>query len=388
MQVPTAILATRNASSSDQNESHGANVSCDRRSFLKLSGAAIATSSLGACSGAEKVPTIGAPRSDFDADATAEEVTEGLDLKGKLAVVTGCTSGIGFETMRVLAKRGAHVIGTGRTAEKADAACRIVNGITSPVALELSDFDSVVACADAIRTIKAPIDILVCNAGFYGGSGEREVINGIEKHLVVNHLGHFVLVNRLLDRLFFSWQGRVVVVASRTAYRNAPETGIQFDNLALAGNYDDRRAYGHSKLANVLFSLELARLFKGTRITSNSLHPGLINTQIDRYMSGIKQKGFALLSAVGGAKSIEEGAATSCFVATSPVLGSTSGHFFEDCNAVTVLGDNHLYNSAMATRLWQVSEELTRSYLVDYTQADWEELEKELAGRGGETPDA
>ena len=216
--------------------------------------------------------------------------------------------------------------------------------------------------------MNSPIDMLICNAGMRGSG--REVVHGLEKHFVVNHLGHFILVNRLLDRLFFSFQGRVVVVASRAAYSGAPEEGIQFGDLRATRDYSVSQAYGHSKLANVLFSYELARLLKGTRITSNSLHPGLINTQIDRYMSGIKQKGFALLSAVGGAKSIEEGAATSCFVATSPILGSTSGDFFEDCNAVTVLADNHLYDSAMATRLWQVSEELTRSHLVDYTKAD------------------
>ena len=357
-------------------------MSPNRRSFLKMSGAALATSSLAACSGADKFPTEGVPRSNFGPDSTAEQVTERLDLSGKLAVVTGCTSGIGFETMRVLAGRGAHVIGTGRTIEKADAACRKVTGRTSPVQLELSDFKSVVACVESIRTIRAPIDILVCNAGFRGGNGDRELVDGIEKHFVVNHLGHFILVNRLMDRLYFAWQGRVVVVASRTAYRDAPESGIQFDNLAMAGNYSDRVAYGHSKLANVLFSLELRRLVRGTRITSNSLHPGVINTEIDRNLNGFKQGAFAVWSALGGGKSIEEGAATSCYVATSPILGSTSGKFFEDSNAVTVSGNNHMQDAEMASKLWQVSEDLTRDYLVSYKPSDWAELEKELTGRG------
>ncbi len=360
----------------------------DRRTFLKLSGASVASSSLPGCSGPDKIPTMGVPQSRFGPDSTAEEVTAGLDLKGKLAVVTGCTSGIGFETMRVLAKRGAHVIGTGRTIEKADAACRAVSGTTSPVQLELGDLDSVVECANSIRSIRAPIDILVCNAGIRGGSDERELINGIEKHFFINHLGHFVLLNRLLDRLFFAGQGRVVVVASRTAYLDAPESGIQFDNLALAGDYSDRRAYGHSKLANVLFSLQLGELFKGTRITSNSLHPGLINTQIDRNMSGIKQTGFALLSALGGTKSLAEGAATTCYVATQPIIGSTSGEYFEDSNAVTVLGNNHMRNAEMASKLWQVSEDLTRDHLVVYQQSDWEELEKELRDRQFGTDDS
>lgn len=355
----------------------------DRRTFLKLSAAAAAVSPLSACSSMDKVPTEGVPRSKFGSGSTAEEVTEGLSLKGKLAVVTGCTSGIGFETMRVLAGRGAHVVGTGRTIEKATAACREVVGITSPVQLELSDLESVVASAKTIRAMHTPIDILVCNAGFLGGTGKSELVNGVESHFAVNHLGHFVLVNRLMDRLYFAGQGRVVVVASRTAYTDAPETGIQFENLALSGDYEDRRAYGHSKLANVLFSLELARLVRGTRITSNSLHPGLINTQIDRNMNAFMQGGLAFLSAIGGAKSIEEGAATSCYVATSPALGSTSGGYFEDCNAVTVLGPNQMHNSAMATKLWQVSEELTRDYLVTYSAEDWEELAKEVPGRPG-----
>jgi NAD(P)-dependent dehydrogenase (short-subunit alcohol dehydrogenase family) len=369
-------------SSNEQKYSCGVSVSPDRRLFLKQCGATAATSSLAACSDADKFPTEGVPRSHFGPDSTAEQVTEGLDLSGKLAVVTGCTSGIGFETMRVLASRGAHVIGTGRTIEKADAACRKVTGITSPVQLELSDFNSVVACAKSIRSIRAPIDILICNAGYYGGSGQRELVDGIEKHFVVNHLGHFILVNRLMDRLYFAWQGRVVVVASRTAYLDAPESGIQFDNLGMRGNYNDGVAYGHSKLANVLFSLELRRLVKGTRITSNALHPGVINTEIDRNMSSLKQGAFAVWSAIGGAKSIAEGAATSCYVATSPILGSTSGQFFEDSNAVTVSGKNHMQDAEMASKLWQVSEDLTRDYLVTYKPSDWEELEKELAGRG------
>lgn len=353
-------------------------MSVDRRTFLKLSGAAIATSPLAACGGMDKIPTEGVPRSKFDADATAEEVTEGIDLTGKIAVVTGCTSGIGFETMRTLASRGAHVIGTGRTLEKAAAACAEVKGITSPVQLELADFDSVVACAEAIRSVRSPIDILVCNAGFLGGRGEPDLVNGIEKHFVVNHLGHFLLVNRLMDRLYFAWQGRIVVVSSRAAYTSAPKAGIEFDNLAAVRDYEDRRAYGHSKLANALFSLQLGRLLKGTRITSNSLHPGVINTQIDRNLNRVMQTGFGILSAIGGTKSIEEGAATSCFVATSPALGSTSGKYFEDCNAVTVLGNNHMHDEAMAAGLWRVSEELTSAYLVKHQPEDWGELQKEL----------
>ncbi len=355
-------------------------MSMNRRRFIGLSAACAAAPLVSACGGYEKVPAPGVPRSEFNEDSTAEQVTEGLDLSGKIAVVTGCTSGIGFETMRVLALRGAWVIGTSRSLQRADDACRRVIGKTTPLQLELSDFDSVVRCAETIRALNSPIDMLILNAGHRGGGNERTLIDGVEKHFLVNHLGHFVLVNRLLDRLFFAWQGRIVVVASRAAYRSAPDAGIRFDDLTLKNEYSDSLAYGHSKLANVLFSLELGKLLKGTRITSNALHPGLINTEIDRNVNSFMQFGFGVLAALRG-KSVEAGAATSCFVATSPLLGSTSGRYFEDCNAIEV-GNSHLQDMTMADRLWVVSEELTRDYLVKHERPDWNDFENGLRRTG------
>jgi NAD(P)-dependent dehydrogenase (short-subunit alcohol dehydrogenase family) len=351
----------------------------DRRRFIGMSAAFAAAPIAAGCSGYEKVPAPGVPKSAFDEDSTAEAVTEGIDLAGRIAVVTGCTSGIGFETMRVLALRGAWVIGTSRSLERADEACRKVRGKTTPLALELSDFDSVVRCAETIRGLNSPIDMLVLNAGYRGGGNERILIDGIEKHFLVNHLGHFVLVNRLLDRLYFAWQGRIVVVASRAAYRGAPEDGIRFDDLTLASDYSDSLAYGHSKLANALFSLELGKLLKGTRITSNALHPGVIDTEIDRNLNRLMQFGFGVLVALRG-KSVEAGAATSCFVATSPLLGSTSGRYFEDCNAIEV-PDSHLQDMAMADRLWLASQEMSRDYLVKHERPDWNEFENGLRQR-------
>lgn len=347
----------------------------DRRNFLKTASAAAIAPALPGCGGPELVPAADVPRSSFDEDATAEQVTEGIDLEGKIAVVTGCNSGIGFETMRVLALRGCYVIGTGRTLEKAEAACKRVKGVTTPVQLELSDFDSVVRCAEQIRAMNSPIDMLICNAGMRGA--QRETVYGLEKHFVVNHLGHFILVNRLLDRLFYSWQGRVVIVASRAAYRSAPEEGIQFGDLRFAGDYSASRAYAHSKLANVLFSYELARLLKGTRITSNSLHPGVIDTNIARNVAPILRTGFGLLTKISG-KTIEEGTATTCFVATSPLLANISGEYFEDCNAVRITGDRHMHDREMASRLWVVSEQLTQDYLVEHQRPDWSEFENGL----------
>jgi len=181
--------------------------------------------------------------------------------------------------------------------------------------------------------------------------------------------------------LFMSWQGRIAVVASRSSYTNAPAVGIEFNNLDAARKYADRRAYGHSKLANVLFSLQLGQLLKGTRITVNSLHPGVINTEIDRNMNGFMQGAFGVISALGFGKTIEQGAATSCYVATSPLLGSTSGRYFEDCNAVTIVGDGHLHDAAMAAELWRVSEDITRDYLVSHDGPDLNDFERALQQR-------
>ena len=335
----------------------------NRRIFLQGTTASLAVPALSACGehGKESVDEV--PLSQFDEESTAEEVTAGIDLKGKLAVVTGCTSGIGFETMRVLALRGAWVIGTSRSLERAQDACKRVTGVTIPVALELADPESVVRCADSILSLNSPIDILICNAGYRGGGNNLELVRDIEKHFAINHLGHFILVNRLLERMFTAWQARIVVVASRTSYTDAPEEGILFDDLTMSGDYGDALAYGHSKLANVLFALELGRLLVGTRITANALHPGVMNTNRDRNLKQITQWAFALLTKISG-KTIEQGAATSCFVATGELLGSTSGRYFEDCNAVQVTGRHHLTNMPMADKLWLLSEELTSDYLV------------------------
>ena len=348
----------------------------DRRRFLNLAAASVATTSIASCSGTERGPAVGVPRSPFNEGSTAEEVTAGVDLTGKLAVVTGCTSGIGFETMRVLAMRGAWVVGTSRAMQRAEAACARVKGTTSPLQLELSDYESVIACANAIRSINLPLDILICNAGYWAASGQRELVNGVEKHFGINHLGHTVLVNRLLGRLYMSLQGRIVMVSSRAAYRTAPERGIEFDNLDGSVDYKDRQAYGQSKLANALFSLHLAKLLRGTRITTNALHPGVINTDLFRDEGRLFRAAISAATSLGYGKTIEEGAATSCFVATHPSLSATSGEFFEDCNAVVVAGDNHLHDEVMAEKLWQVTEDMTREHLVSHTGPDFNDFER------------
>jgi NAD(P)-dependent dehydrogenase (short-subunit alcohol dehydrogenase family) len=283
------------------------------------------------------------------ADSTAEEVTAGLNLGGKTAVVTGCNSGIGLETMRVLALRGAHVIGTARTLEKGQQACAQIKGRATPVVLELTDFASVVACADAIRKLNVNIDMLILNAGIT--MLQWRAVNGIEQHFLVNHLGHFLLTQRLLDRVTAAPQGRVVVVGSGN-HRDAPQGGIQFDDLA--GKRWGRKGYAHSKLANGLFSLELSKRLRGTPATSNCLSPGAVDTNIRRHVS--KNYWPDKLKSVG------EGAATVCYVAAHPSLAKVTGEYFRDCGPAP----QHEYqtDAAMAKKLWDVSAELTRKYLA------------------------
>jgi NAD(P)-dependent dehydrogenase (short-subunit alcohol dehydrogenase family) len=288
------------------------------------------------------------PRSSFNEHSTAEEVTAGLDLKGKTALVTGCNSGLGLETMRVLALRGAHVIGTARTIEKGREACASVTGKTTPVVLELTDFDSVVACAAQIHAMNVAIDMLILNAGIV--LRRLEQVNGLEKQFVVNHLGHFILTNRLLNQVRAARQGRVVVVGSGI-HQMAPNGGIQFDDLSGKGWSD--RAYEHSKLANGLFSLELAQRLRGTRATSNCVSPGLVLTNLARNVDASK---------LPPRRPVEEGAATICYVATSRALAYTNGEYFSDCNPAPQSA--YQTDAAMAAKLWDVSTELTGKYLI------------------------
>ena len=302
------------------------------------------------------------PVGPFGATSTAEEVTAGLDLTGKTAIVTGCNSGLGLETMRVLALRGAHVIGTGRNLEKASKACSSVPGKTTPVALELSSLDSIVECADTVTKLGYPIDILMCNAGI-NTFGELELVNGVERTFAVNHLGHFILVNRLMPMLKKAQESRIVHVGSMSAYVQAPAVGIDFDNLRGEGVFDSQEAYGRSKLANALFSLELAARLEGSNITSNVIHPGLVKTNIARTAPIVLRKAFEWFGDLI-AKNLQEGAATQVYVATNPALKGVSGAYFEDCNAVTVSGDNHIFNKPMAERLWSTGEEMAQGYLI------------------------
>lgn len=328
----------------------------NRRDLIKGAATVAAVSTLPACGGRDESVQRppGVPVNSFGAKSVAEEVTEHIDLTGKTAVVTGANSGLGYETMRVLAMRGAHVIGTGRTAEKADLACASIDGITTPVVLELSDLASVAACVEQIRRIGEPIDMLICNAGIMA-LPELQQVNGIERQFFVNHLGHFAFATGLVGQVRAARQGRIVMLSS-AAHQWAPATGIEFDNLSGERDYDPNRMYGQSKLANGLFAFELARRLAGTGATANAVHPGIIMTNLGRHFAPWKQTVGRL---VGWTfmKSIEAGSATQCYVATNPALTDTSGYYFADCNPLQPTPQ--MQDTALAAKLWEVSAELT-----------------------------
>jgi len=334
----------------------------NRRAFFRLGLAATLPLSTIACDdGPDVTAAPGLPQGPFGPQSTAEEVTSGIDLSGRTALVTGATSGLGLETLRVLALRGAQVYGTGRTLEKAREAFTGVTGTVTPLALELEHLQSAVDCAQALRAAGVVPDIVILNAGI-NTFGELERVNGVEKMLAVNFLGHFVLVNHLLPPMLAARRGRIVHVGSRSAYTQAPAVGIDFDNLRGERHFDASEAYGRSKLANALFSLELARRLEGSGVTSNVIHPGLVQTNIARTAPAIVR---TLFSTFGGvvAKSSAEGAATQVYVATSPALEGVNGAYFEDCNPVQVSGDNHVFDTKQAAQLWQVAEQLTAQYI-------------------------
>jgi len=328
----------------------------NRRKFIQGASTAAAVAAIPGCSEEEpKERPPGVPVGSFGADSTAEEVTEGIDLTGKTAVVTGANSGLGYETMRVLALRGARVIGTGRSAEKAENACASIEGDATPAVLELTDLKSVSACVEQIRAINRPIDMLICNAGIMA-LPELEQVSGIEKQFFVNHLGHFAFATALTDQVQAAEQGRVVLLSSM-GHRWAPESGIEFDNLSGERDYDPNKMYGQSKLANGLFAFELARRLEGTQATANAVHPGIIMTNLARHFPKWQQIAGRLIGWTF-MKSMEAGAATTCYVATNPALSAVSGYYFADCNPE--VPTSQMQDPSLAAKLWEVSEELTQ----------------------------
>ena len=298
---------------------------------------------------------LGTGPSGYGYGSTAEQVTADLDLRGRVVLLTGCNSGIGLESMRVLAMRGATILALARTTDKAERAAQEVipadgPGRVIPYSCELSDAVSVRACVASLREDGHEIDAMMLNAGIMSPA-RRTVEHGLEIQFLTNHMGHFILATGLLDRL--KPDGRVVALSS-TGHRMAPRGGIRFDDLAMERGYDKWQAYGQSKLANLLFASELSRRLPQGQIAL-SVHPGVIATNLGRNMGSVMRSGFDFVGPVFG-KSIPQGAATQIWAAVHPDAAAHNGAYLADCNVART--SRHGRDPKLAARLWSVSEDL------------------------------
>lgn len=290
----------------------------------------------------------------FGYGTKAEEVLKGGSLAGKTFLVTGCNSGLGLETIRVLGAAGAMVLGAARTEDKARAAFTGLQGEFVPLACELSSAPSVRACVETVKRGGYQLDGLICNAGIMA-LPKLDKAHGYELQFFTNHMGHFMLVTGLLDAV--KSPGRVVMVSSE-AHRQAPRETIDFDNLDGSRGYSSWRAYGRSKIANILFARALGKRLKGTGKTANSLHPGVIDTNLSRSLNPAVGAFYAVAGPLA-LKSIPQGAATQVYVATHPSVAEVSGEYFSNCNIARPRAD--ATNDETAERLWETSERIASS---------------------------
>jgi NAD(P)-dependent dehydrogenase (short-subunit alcohol dehydrogenase family) len=270
----------------------------------------------------------------FGATTTAMEVIEGIDLRGKRALVTGGSSGIGVETARALAQAGAEVMLAVRNADAGEQTAEDIRQTTGNQhihvgQLDLSDLNSVRAF---VRGWEGSLDILVNNAGVMAIPTREVSVQGHEMLFATNHLGHFALALGLHDAMAATGHARIVSVSS-VGHINGE---VDFDDIDFhARPYDTWVAYGQSKTANILFAVEAARRWASDGIVANALNPGRIaSTNLGRHMkdapvnpaqSGPASTGVSI-------KNIEQGAATSVLLAASPLVEGVSGRYFEDCN--------------------------------------------------------
>jgi NAD(P)-dependent dehydrogenase (short-subunit alcohol dehydrogenase family) len=298
-------------------------------------------------------------KNGFGYGTTAEEVTNGIDCTGKVILITGCNSGLGKESMRVLYKRGARIIGLGRDKNKVEGAFKefdIKNGIS--FSCELSDPKSVMTCVQDILKLNINIDVFLCNAGIMA-LPRLEKSNGYEIQFFTNHIGHFLLVTKLLPLL--KDDGRVVMLSS-AAHNAAPKGGIDFDNLDGSKGYQPWTAYGQSKMANLLFAKSLSKRFGGTGKMAFAVHPGVIPTNLGRHMNPILNNIFKSGQSIF-LKNIQEGAATQCYAAVHPDVANSSGKYLADCNIKSPRKDAE--DLETAEKLWRRSEEIISQFVKE-----------------------
>ncbi len=276
-------------------------------------------------------------------------------MNGKICMVTGANAGIGKVTARELAKMGAHVVMVCRSAERGEAAKKeVTQTATGQVDLMIADLSS----QASIRALAATylekydrLDVLINNAGVLFME-RSESVDGLEMTFALNHMGYFLLTDLLLDRIKASAPARIVNVSSMAHSRGA----INFDDLQAEQKFGGMDVYSSSKLANILFTTELARRLDGTGVTANSLHPGFVRSNFGdnngRLMKIVMP--IAKLFAIN----TDKGAETSIYLASSPEVEGVTGKYFVKKKAVTP--SEAAQETAVAERLWQVSEALLR----------------------------
>jgi NAD(P)-dependent dehydrogenase (short-subunit alcohol dehydrogenase family) len=307
-------------------------------------------------------------QSPFGYRSTALEMIDGIDLSGKIAVVTGGYSGLGLETVRALASAGAKVFVAALRPEAAKADLEGVTGDIIILTLDLADPASIDAFAAELATHTDKIDILINNAAIMANPLTRDG-RGYESQFATNHLGHFQMTARIWLLLKAAGKARVVALSSIGHAR----CGVDLDDPHFERrDYDKWSAYGQAKSANALFALHLDMLGAPHGVRAFSLHPGGIKTPLQRYLTMDEQIAMGWYKPDGSLidlfKSTEAGAATSIWCAVSPLLEGQGGVYCEDCNIAALWAEGmnphsgarpHITDRAAAAALWKASEDMT-----------------------------
>ena len=287
--------------------------------------------------------------------STANQVLAGVDLTRKWILVTGCDEEIGFETMNALAANGAHVFGLAGSFAVAKTSCDQIGPRATPVECDLADLDSVAAAAETIRGLRVSLDAIITTAEVTSQPTLRTRY-GIELQFFCNYIGHFFLVNQLLD-LVRNGTGRIVIASSSASVLQAPPEGIMFDNLDGHRYYDPMTFYGQSKLAVALYAKELSRRLRRRAIAVNSLHLGAPRSR------GLREGLLLPLQVVRSKvqrfmRSASQGAATGALLAASPSVTGITGEYWSDCQVAK--GNPLLNDGELAKRLWDVSTQIVQ----------------------------